>query len=460
MEAHDVNVNNRAPKVDQQLFVVALALKYGDADTKTMAENAVPAMLRTGTHLLHFVAMLDALGGWNRTKRRIIADWFETMPPDDLAYQVLKYQQRDGFRMRDVLRVAHPKADNPQHAAIFDWICGRDHSPPQDIPDLLVKHRAMNAPEYSPIQKALFGIAQGLPREALPTEALASPEVWRALLPVTPVHALIRNLATLTGNGVLDGQEQATIVVEKLTDADALRRARVHPFAVLLASMIYNSGRGLRGSKTWTPISAITAALEEAYDLAFASVQPTNKRILIAIDVSGSMSAPCMGTPIACQDAAVAMAITLARAEPHAVVVQFDTSVTRIVPVTKRTSITGLSTASGGGTDVSAPIVWAMGRGGSDPYAFASLESMPQKAAEQHFDAFVILTDNETWAGRMHPSQALAWYRRRVNPAAKLVCCAMAANHANVVDPDDRLSMGAAGLDASLPQLITEFIGT
>jgi 60 kDa SS-A/Ro ribonucleoprotein len=80
-------------------------------------------------------------------------------------------------------------------------------------------------------------------------------------------------------------------------------------------------------------------------------------------------------------------------------------------------------------------------------------------ASAQVFDAFIILSDNETWAGNQHCSQALAEYRKEVNPAARLVCCAMAANQASVVDPDDALSIGCAGLDANLPAIVAEFIG-
>jgi 60 kDa SS-A/Ro ribonucleoprotein len=50
-------------------------------------------------------------------------------------------------------------------------------------------------------------------------------------------------------------------------------------------------------------------------------------------------------------------------------------------------------------------------------------------------------------------------YRKLVNPHAKLVCCAVAANHANVVDPMDPLSFGVAGLDANVASLVAEFIG-
>jgi 60 kDa SS-A/Ro ribonucleoprotein len=42
-------------------------------------------------------------------------------------------------------------------------------------------------------------------------------------------------------------------------------------------------------------------------------------------------------------------------------------------------------------------------------------------------DGVVVLTDNETWAGRQHPVQALAGYRRSVNAQVRVVVVSMAA---------------------------------
>lgn len=464
--ARDVNVNNRAPKTDQQLFVLALAMKHGDTDTKAAVAQAAPEMLRTGTQLLHFSAMLDGLGGWNRSKRRLVADWFTGKSADNVAFQMLKYQNRDGWTMRDVLRVAHPKAPTPEHNAAFAWASGKSGA--LDLPGILAAYTHMlAAEELSPVQKAIWGLGNGLPREALPTETVNDPVVQRLLLPHMPVHAMIRNLGNLSASSVLADQEQASLVVQKITDKDVLRKARVHPFAILLAALVYKTGAGFRGSKTWTPSKTVLSALEDAYDLAFDYVQPTGKRILVGVDISGSMNAPCNGTPITASTAAVAMAVTLSRLEPHAVVVQFDTAVQRILPITKRTGIAGLESINGGGTDLSAPVRWAMGDetttgrstlwgGGFGNVGRPASQLKPVRA---EFDAFVILTDNETWADRAHPTETLTAYRKAVNPKAKLVCCAMTAGHANIVDPDDPLQFGCAGLDANLPSLVTDFIG-
>lgn len=458
--AHEVNVNNRAPRVAQQLFLVALALKHGGELTKHEAERLLPDMLRTGTHALNFAAMLDSLGGWNRTKRRVIARWF-AQDSDRLAYQVLKYRQRDGWSMRDLLRVAHPKAASDAHRALFESMCDRqpDWS---HLPVVIQNYMAMQGFD-TPVGQAMYGIEHGLPREALPSEALADRDVWRALLPHTPPHALLRNLGVLTANGMLtNGGEDTALVCAKLADAAALRKARVHPFAVLLATLVYKQGRGVLGSKTWVPVPAVLSALEDAYDAAFNTVEPTGKRILVCVDVSGSMSsARCIGTPIAASSAAAALAITLARCEPNAVVVRFDTAVRDVMPVTRRTGIASIERATGGGTDCSGPILWAAGKAHQEQgwSLGRRAERALQGTGRQEFDAFVFLTDSETWAGQQHAQQALEAYRRSGSPKARIVCCAMAVNHASIVDPKDPLALGCAGLDANLPSIVASFIG-
>lgn len=458
--AYDININNRAPKTDQQLFVIALALSYGDDTTRRVARNCVGAMLRTGTHLLHFVAMLDKLGGWNRTKRRIVAGWFCDHDAGWLAHQVIKYQNRDGWTMRDVLRVSHPVAPTPAHAAVYDYACGRcvdsDH-----VPEILRAHNFVHCSISSAVDRALLGIQAGLPREALPTEALNEPGVWRALLQDMPLTALLRNLATMSACGVLAlGAEENRLVVEKLTNADVLKKSRIHPFAILLAALVYKTGQSVRGNKTWVPVPEIVDALEQAYDLAFESVESTGRRLLVAIDISGSMGEECVGTPIPCSTAAAAMAVTIARMEPNALVVQFDTAVRKVVPITSRTGISGLESVLGGGTDLAAPVQWASGIP-STRYQWnwsGRVALPPVPPLKQMLDAFIILSDQETWAGESHTSQALEHYRKTVNHNARFVCCSMAANSASVVDPNDPLSMGCAGLDANLPSLIADFV--
>jgi 60 kDa SS-A/Ro ribonucleoprotein len=93
-EAKSVNIQNLAPKVEPQLFALALCFKHGDLPTRQAALSAAPAMLRIGTHVLHLTAMLDSMKGWGRLKKRVLANWFLNRDPDALAFQILKYRSR------------------------------------------------------------------------------------------------------------------------------------------------------------------------------------------------------------------------------------------------------------------------------------------------------------------------------------------------------------------------------
>ena len=73
------------------------------------------------------------------------------------------------------------------------------------------------------------------------------------------------------------------------------------------------------------------------------------------------------------------------------------------------------------------------------------------------FDMFVILTDNETWYGSIHPHQALGDYREKVNPKARLVVVSMTGTHSSITDPADPLSLEVSGFDSAVPQLIADF---
>ncbi len=87
-------------------------------------------------------------------------------------------------------------------------------------------------------------------------------------------------------------------MVARLGDAERIRRARVHPIAVLAALRTYASGRGARGRNEWRPVRQIVDALDAAFYTSFGNVEPTGKRLLLALDVSGSMeSGQVAGVP-------------------------------------------------------------------------------------------------------------------------------------------------------------------
>ena len=127
-----VSTEGRAPKNDPALFALALAAGLGDTATRQAALAALPQVARTGTHLFQFATFVEGFRGWGRSLRRAVGRWYADKPVDALAYQAVKYRQRDGVTHRDLLRLAHPArrvgAGNPtlevsdEHARLFEWI--------------------------------------------------------------------------------------------------------------------------------------------------------------------------------------------------------------------------------------------------------------------------------------------------------------------------------------------------
>jgi 60 kDa SS-A/Ro ribonucleoprotein len=91
-----------------------------------------------------------------------------------------------------------------------------------------------------------------------------------------------------------------------------------------------------------------------------------------------------------------------------------------------------------GGTDCALPMITALER-------------------KLEIDTFVVYTDNETWAGHIHPHQALKQYREKINPNAKLVVVGMTATDFTIADPRDPGMMDVVGFDASAPRVIQDF---
>lgn len=440
----EISKSGRAPKNDPAILALALAAASDDIETRKAALAALPKVARTGTHVLQFAEIINSLRGWGRGLRKGVANWFLEMPVEKLSLQAVKYSQREGWSLRDLLRLAHPKTEDKERAALIDWIAHPDKpeavSAAREAFRLIEgKYQAKEVEDVSAVIRKY-----SLPREAVPTEQLNSKDVWDALLVDMPMTAMIRNLGKMSSIELLAPfSEAAKYVAERLLDTEQLTKAKIHPIQLLLALRTYAQGKGELGKLSWSPVADIVESLDEAFNLSFKQVQPTGKRILVGIDVSGSMTgAKCVGSRVlGCVEAAMAMGMFFVRTEQNVHTMAFDTS-THAFSITKKQRLDDLLKSWskwGGGTDLSLPVAYAL-----------------KKKLE--VDAFVIMTDNETWAGKEHPVQALYQYRKQINPNAKLIVMATSANGGTICDPGDPLSMGVAGFDAAAPQLVCEFI--
>jgi 60 kDa SS-A/Ro ribonucleoprotein len=459
----------RAAKNDPAVYALARCAAAPDPATRRAALAVLPQVCRTSTHLFAFIAFATAWRGWGRALRRAVGAWYADRPVELLAYQAVKYRNREGMTHRDVLRLAHPGAAvsagnptlevSPEQARLFEWIVrgGDADGLPRIVGGYLRARAAATAAEAAALVRE-----HDLPREALLSQHLAGPAVWEALLERMPMTAMIRNLATMTRVGLLTpGSEASDLVVGRLADGERLVRARIHPIAVLIAARTYTAGRGVRGRGTWDPVPAVVDALGGAFYRAFGTVTPSGARTLLALDVSGSMAfSPIAGAPgLSAREAAAAMALVTLAAEAGTEVVGFHagrggwTARTHGRFAGRADGLTPLDLSprqrlddavariSGlpfGGTDCALPMLYALERGRS-------------------IDTFVIYTDSETWAGDIHPVEALRRYRAATGIAARLIVVGMVANRFSIADPNDAGMLDVVGFDTSTPEVIAGF---
>lgn len=402
-----------------------------------------------------------AFRGWGRGLRKAIGDWYQSKSPSELAFQVIKYQQRDGWSHADLLRLAHPKPVDAAHDSLYKWIV--DGELKEVTTGLEIVQGYMLLQQAKTAQNAAELVEQyALPMEAVPTQFKDSIQVWRAALPHLGLTALIRNLGNLSKYGLLkQGAPEVQQISTRLLNQENLRAARIHPIAILSALITYSSGQSARGSGKWEVVPDIVDALDRAFYLSFGNVTPTNKDMVLALDVSGSMAAGTVsGVPgLTPRAAAAAMAMVTYTVEPKVSIVAFQAegaSLTRgfvgyfsreagIVPlnISRHKSLQDVVEATNnlpfGPTDCAQPMLWA---------------SKNRVKAE----AFIILTDNETWAGDIHPIQALNDYRNEFKIPAKLVVVAMTASEFSIADPNDAGMLDCCGFDTSTPSIISDFI--
>lgn len=475
----DVDSHNVAPRHSTVLLALAVLYTHcpplGPIGThthpvRTAIEQDFTGFVRTGTHLFEFVDYVTMYRKWGRSLRRLVGSWYKGQTGTRLAYQVVKYRQRGGWTHRDLLRLAHPVAEEPLTQVVLNYVtngpvtiedatkAGKPTTVNVDVHDVIDQFEAVKNGEMSPIE------AKALTWEMLPTESLRDAEVWRALLRQgrLPYTALMRNLGRMTNIGVFDDAVSIKVAVSILTNTEQVRKARVHPFNVLNAMRTYSGAGGFRGSLTWVPKQSIVDALDMAFYLSFGNVPETGKRINIALDVSGSMSSKLMNTNISAREASAAMAMALLAGDQDTTdTIAFTSGEGSWTRQAKRQRFYGypsgitemglsprrrmddvireVSRLRMGGTDCALPILWA-------------------QAHNKVYDAFIVMTDSETWAGDVQPMDALRDYRRTVNPEARLIVVGMTSTGFTIADPNDAGSLDVVGFDGSAPATISNFI--
>jgi 60 kDa SS-A/Ro ribonucleoprotein len=298
--------------------------------------------------------------------------------------------------LADIVRMVHPKPADERRKAFYGWLIGR----PYDVAALPAEIAAFEAWKREPdsaLPDVPFEWLTAFPLSAGQWAELASRMGWQALR---------MNLNTLARNGAFGVEGVGEAVAARLSDRDAIAKARVLPYQLMAA--IGSAGEGV-------PLS-VQAALETALEASLANVPAVPGRVVVCPDVSGSMQSPVTGyrkgatSKMRCIDVAALVAAAVLRRNPAARLLPFECGVVRLkLDPYARVAVNAAKLASigGGGTNVSAPL--------------ALLNAEGAKA-----DLVVIVSDNQSWvdATRSGATATMREWERLKNrvPGAKLVC--------------------------------------
>lgn len=453
----EYSLEGRVPKQGPLIFALAICCKFGDVEVRRAGYDIVSDVCRIPTHLFMFITYCELLSGestgWGRLHKRAINKWYNNKNIKRLAYLVTKYQNREGWTHKDVLRLSHIVPVDDIHNVLYHYLT-KDREimniymfmeeEELDALDFLRAVERVKKDDIKEEELVEYIRKYKLAREHIPNRWFSSEKVWEELLKDMPMTALIRNLGKMTNIGLLNDYNNLSIVMNKLSNEELIKKSRVHPLVLLNALNIYKLGRGDKGKLTWTVNGRVLDALDEGFYKSFKNVESTGKNWLLALDVSGSMGYNNIaGMSITPAMASAALALITASTEKNYRVMGFS-STFKELDITPRRRLDDIMRSmygmAFGATDCSLPMMYAMEK-------------------KLDIDVFVVYTDNETYYGSIHPVAAIEKYRRVMNkPNAKVIVIGMVGNKFTIADPKDKGMMDVVGFDSSVPELMRNFV--
>ena len=440
LNASNKGINNHTP------ILALVYLSTGDMTAKMEFKAIFNDVVRTASHLYEFMAYVKSIRGFGKTIHKAVKGWLTGKDLQQLEYQFLKYQQRDGWAGSDVLRMIKPLPRTNSESLLFAWMVGKS----EDSLSTFKENGLEKIGVYEGLKRSddiqesrVVELIDGyrLTHEMIPANITRTKRVWEALFRNMPIGATIRNLGNLTDKGIFDTIANIDILENRMSKEN-LKRGRIHPLGLASAYKIYAANGSLgRGSLTWKSIPRVKDIMEKGIDDAFEVVEPTNKHFYHAIDISASMTwNSSTGLWLTPSEIAGIMALTTVRSEKNYFVGGFSSEFSELSQFTKTKDFSyclNNQFAEGkrmGGTNAGAA------------YEYAIRHNIKT-------DVFVFWTDNCSWLGS-HPTQLLRDYRKNVNSKAKAIYVSLEANRITLVDPSDTKSYDIAGFGMDTIKII------
>lgn len=421
-----------------------------------------PHVIDSGVMLRNFVQIIRS-GAFGRKSfgecpRGLICKWFEDRSPASIFHQSIGQNPSLG----DVIKMARPKPNTPEKAALFAYLCGAKvvdeegkrlrsyyldkndrqvkvayEHPYDNLPELVKQFEAWKADQSLPMPKLNFRFLDGVGK--------LSTEQWTEIAKNANWLTTLKNMNSYQEHGVFGVDGLVDLVAQRLANAEEVAKVRVFPYQILIA---YLASEGKVPHK-------VRDALHDALEAATKNVPALPGKVFVCPDVSGSMSSARVtgdrGTASSvarCIDVAALFSASILRVNRDAEVLPFEVGV---VPASRlsleprdtvMTNAKKLASVGGGGTNCSAP-----------------LNLLNQRGAKG--DVVVFISDYESWVDSSYPGKGTAmmeeWQKFKArNPKAKLVCIDLTPRtNAQVKEREDILQVG--GFSDNVFSVVAQF---
>lgn len=334
--------------------------------------------------------------------KRLVLQWLESRTDKQLFVGSVG----NAPSLADIIRMVHPKPSSASRDALYAYLLGKEYTK-ENLPEIVQqyeKFRRNTNPGKVAVPDVPFQMLTSLPLTTRDWEQIARQASWQMTR---------MNLNTFARHGVFANREMTNLVVNRLRDADLVRKARVFPYQLLTA------WKNVGGQKNDVP-RIVQDALQDAMEIATSSVPEIAGKVYVFPDISGSMHSPVTGyraggtTVTRCIDVAALVAAAIMRTNPDTTVMPFSDDVVNCRLNSRDTVMTNasrLANLPSGGTNCSAPLK----------------KLNDQKATG---DLIIYVSDNESWIdsrrawnGRLATETMTQWntFKKR-NRQAKMIC--------------------------------------
>lgn len=449
--------DGRAVSMGPCLFALAVCSQYSDMKTRQAAFKALKEVCQDPEYLFDFIQYKKDIkvdmktGIWGRALRKAISDWYNGQNAINLAVSVTKCKQRNGWSHQDLLKLSHTKPVNDAIALVCKYIMKgwkevqaeyADKENSEEVLKVLSYLEVMEKVKHSCDETEVINLIEehSLETDQLRTDHLKSKQVWKVLLKEMPLQSLMKRLGKMTTKKVLEpGSSDTHTVCDRIQNDTALKKAKIHPFSILVDLENYKKGQGYQGKTKWEPDGNIIQAMDSAFYKSLLHLDPMDKNLVLAVDITTSLSSIVPGTSVSTAVAAAAITLFFASTETNTQVLAYSGG--SLVPCSVSAGMTleqvtaELVKSPSECTDCTLPMAWATENG---------------KAV----DVFVVLTNNPIWAFGASPVEALKKHRQKTGTFSKFVMCGLTSIGHAIADTPDRGVLSICGFDLGAVTLI------